>query len=46
MLNEIITVYAIIDDPLKAMRLALDCRREMIDAEITTTVITLFCHFL
>jgi hypothetical protein len=37
MLNEIITVYAIIDDLLKAIRHSEDCRREMNDAEIITT---------
>jgi hypothetical protein len=39
MLNEIITVYAIIDDLLKAIRHGEDCRREMSDAEIITTAI-------
>ncbi len=49
MLNEIITVYAIIDDLLKAIALqgtALraiahdeDCRRDMSDAEIITTAV-------
>lgn len=39
MLNEIITVYAIIDDLLKAIRHSEDCRREMNDAEIITTAI-------
>lgn len=36
MLNEIITVYAITDDLLKAMGHHEDCRREMSDAEIIT----------
>jgi hypothetical protein len=40
MLNEIITVYAIIDDLLKAIGHSEDCRRQMSDAEILTTVIT------
>lgn len=39
MLNEIITVYAIIDDLLKAIRHSEDCRGEMNDAEIITTAI-------
>ncbi|MDF5714139.1 MAG: IS982 family transposase [Rhizonema sp. NSF051] len=46
MLNEIITVYAIIDDLLKAMPAAgyayahnEDCRRGMSDAEIITTAV-------
>ncbi|WP_392478895.1 IS982 family transposase [Nostoc sp. C110] len=37
MLNEIITVYAIIDDLLKAIGHDEDCRRNMNDAEIITT---------
>jgi hypothetical protein len=45
MLNEIITVYAIIDDLLKAIRHGEDCRREMSDAEIITTVITAAMFF-
>lgn len=45
MLNEIITVYAIIDDLLKAIRHTEDCRREMSDAEIITTVITAAMFF-
>ncbi|MDF5734093.1 MAG: IS982 family transposase [Rhizonema sp. PD38] len=39
MLNEIITIYAIIDDLLKAIGHDEDCRREMSDAEIMTTAI-------
>ncbi|WP_292750925.1 transposase [Nostoc sp. NMS4] len=39
MLNEIITVYAIIDDLLKAIRHGEYCRREMSDAEIITNAI-------
>ena len=46
MLNEIITVYAITDDLLKAFGRARganghheDCRREMSDAEIITTAL-------
>jgi len=45
MLNEIITVYAIIDDLLKAIRHCEDCRRQMSDAEILTTVITAAMFF-
>lgn len=37
MLNEIITVYAIINDLLKAIGHNEDCRRNMNDAEILTT---------
>lgn len=40
MLNEIISVYDIIDDLLKAIRLSVDRRQKMSDAEIITTVIT------
>ena len=40
MLNEIISIYAIIDDLLKAIGHNEDCRREMNDAEIITTAIT------
>gem|GEM_PF-4744015 len=36
-LNEIITVYAIIDDLLKGIGHEDDCRRTMSDAEIITT---------
>ena len=39
MLNEIITVYAITDDLLKATGHCEDCRRDMSDAEIITTVL-------
>ncbi|MEH1844452.1 MAG: IS982 family transposase [Nostoc sp.] len=39
MLNEIITVYAIIDDLLKAIGHNDDCRRDMSDAEIITTAV-------
>jgi hypothetical protein len=39
MLNETIAVYAIIDDLLKAIGHHEDCRRDMSDAEIITTVI-------
>lgn len=45
MLNEIITVYAIIDDLLKAIRHSEDCRKKMSDAEIITTVITAAMFF-
>ena len=45
MLNEIISVYAIIDDLLKAIRHSEDCRRQMSDAEILTTVITAAMFF-
>ncbi|MEH2247027.1 MAG: hypothetical protein V7K85_31240 [Nostoc sp.] len=40
MLNEIITVYAIIDDLLKAIGHSEDCQRQVSDAEIITTLIT------
>ena len=39
MLNEIITIYAIIDDLLKAIAHDEDCRRQMSDAEILTTAV-------
>ena len=39
MLNEIIAIYAITDDLLKAIGHDEDCRREMNDAEIITTAI-------
>ncbi|MEH1836204.1 MAG: hypothetical protein V7L29_30170 [Nostoc sp.] len=39
MLNEIITVYAIIDDLLKGIGHDDDCRRDMTDAEIITTAV-------
>ncbi|MUG93758.1 hypothetical protein F7734_15565 [Scytonema sp. UIC 10036] len=39
MLNEIITIYAIIDDLLKAIGHDKNCRRKMSDAEIITTAI-------
>ncbi len=39
MLNEIITIYAIIDDLLKAIAHDEDCRRQMSDAEIITTAV-------
>ena len=39
MLNEIITVYAITDDLLKAIGHCEDCRRDMSDAEIITTAL-------
>ena len=39
MLNEIITVYAMSDDLLKAIGHNDDCRRDMSDAEIITTAI-------
>jgi len=39
MLNEIITLYAIIDDLLKGIGHDDDCRRDMSDAEIITTAV-------
>ncbi|MEH2380594.1 MAG: hypothetical protein V7K27_17200 [Nostoc sp.] len=39
MLNEIITIYAITDDLLKAIGHYEDARREMSDAEIMTTAL-------
>lgn len=39
MLNEIISIYAITDDLLKAIGHNEDCHREMSDAEIITTAI-------
>ncbi|WDD36714.1 hypothetical protein PQG02_37085 (plasmid) [Nostoc sp. UHCC 0926] len=45
MLNEIITVYAIIDDLLKAIGHSEDSRRQMNDAEIMTVVITAAMFF-
>ncbi|MEH1963195.1 MAG: hypothetical protein V7L05_25760 [Nostoc sp.] len=45
MLNEIITVYSIIDDLLKAIGYSQDSQREISDAEITTTVITAAMFF-
>ena len=46
MLNEIITIYAITDDLLKAIRHKDDIRRAMSDAEIITTalVAAIFFH--
>lgn len=40
MLNEIITIYAITDDLLKAIGHQEDSRRLMSDAEIITTALT------
>ncbi len=45
MLNEIITIYAIIDDLLKAIGHDEDCRREVSDAEIITTAIIAAIYF-
>lgn len=45
MLNEIITVYAITDDLLKAIGHHEDCRIQMSDAEIITTAITAAMFF-
>jgi hypothetical protein len=45
MLNEIITVYAITDDLLKAIGHNEDCRRDMSDAEIITTALTAAMFF-
>jgi hypothetical protein len=39
MLNKIITIYAIIDNLLKAIAHDEDCRRQMSDAEIITTAV-------
>ena len=39
MLNEIISIYAITDDLLKAIGHREDCRRDMSDAEIITTAL-------
>lgn len=44
MLKEIITVYGIIDDLLKAIGHNEDSRREMSDAEIITTAHRLCCY--
>jgi hypothetical protein len=56
MLNEIITIYAITDDLLKAIGHSEDSRRLMSDAEIITTALvsamffngnqSLACHYL
>lgn len=45
MLNEIIVVYAIIDDLLKAIGHEEDVRRDMSDAEIITTSISAAMFF-
>jgi hypothetical protein len=45
MLNEIITVYAIIDDLLKAIAHNEDSRRDMSDAEIITSAICAAMYF-
>jgi hypothetical protein len=45
MLNEIITIYAITDDLLKAIGHKEDYRRLMNDAEIITTVLTAAMFF-
>jgi hypothetical protein len=45
MLNEIITVYSITDDLLKAIGHNEDCRRDMSDAEIITTALTAATFF-
>ncbi|WP_236556799.1 hypothetical protein [Calothrix sp. PCC 7507] len=45
MLNEIITIYAITDDLLKAIRHKDDIRRAMSDAEIITTVLVAAIFF-
>ncbi len=42
MLNEIITIYAMTDDLLKAIGHDEDCRREVSDAEIITTAVNLY----
>ncbi|MCC5633426.1 IS982 family transposase [Nostoc sphaeroides CHAB 2801] len=39
MLNEIITIYAIVDDLLRAIGHKEDCRRNMTDAEVITTAV-------
>ncbi len=45
MLNEIIAIYAITDDLLKAIGHDDDIRREMIDAEIITTALVAAIFF-
>ncbi len=45
MLNEIITIYAIIDDLLRAIGHKEDCRRNMTDAEVITTVVAAAMFF-
>jgi hypothetical protein len=45
MLNEIITIYAITDDLLKAIGHKDDIRREMSDAEIITTAVVAAIYF-
>ncbi|MEH2277860.1 MAG: hypothetical protein V7K40_24515 [Nostoc sp.] len=45
MLNEIITIYAITDNFLKAIRLEYDIRRDMNDAEIITTALVAAIFF-
>ncbi len=39
MLNKIITIYAMIDDLLRAIGDKEDCRRNMTDAEVITTAV-------
>ena len=45
MLNTIITIYAIIDDLLRATGHTEDCRRNMSDAEVITTALTAALFF-
>jgi hypothetical protein len=45
MLNEIITIYAIIDDLLRAIGHKEDCRRNMTDAEVITTAVAAAMFF-
>ncbi len=45
MLNTIITIYAIIDDLLRAIGHTEDCRRNMSDAEVITTALTAALFF-
>lgn len=45
MLNEIIAIYAITDDLLKAIGHDEDCRRHITDAEIITTALVAALFF-
>jgi hypothetical protein len=45
MLNQIITIYAITDDLLRAIGHKEDCRRNMSDAEVITTALTAAMFF-
>ena len=45
MIDEIVVIYAITDDLLKAIAHPEDCRRTMSDAEVITSVLTASLFF-